>query len=935
MQVKFDSLNRFEVPKFYLCSPGSTYNDGVLTNILGCLSDTTDEELVMNFNATSELNFRAYQIKRDDPEENDYTMKLYRSLQNRRLIFVEDVGYFVIKNVENGYSDGVHYRDIRAVSCETEIESKMLTYIEDGTYVFTELMHRIVTSLPLWTMGHVDDSVSERYRTFTDVDTELNTLAFLLDNMQEAYECIFVFDTIHRKIHVYDQNDYVLQTQIHLTKDDVINSITISEDSNNLYTAIRVQGDENLNISPINPLGTNVIYNFDYYLDWMTPGLKESVLEWKELIDSKKDDYYNLNLRYYEELTVQSNLQLELDKLNTQLTMYRRCRENIVAEGGTSSVESYNKVIEESGGIPIDIQEEMADTLAVIDDLISEIETRYEGVKAELDTVTSQIESIKESISTIRSEVSISSFFSDEEYDELYNYIFEGSYNDEYITVTDIMTYSEKFSQMKLLYERAIAQLTRASCPTQEFSVDVENFIFAKRFEEWSKQLETGCLINVELDEGDVAMLFLSNITVNYDDNTLSLTFGNRFNKFDAKSLFDDVLGNINKSSNTLDHIKDIVEPIKNGELSAMKEALNTSRTLTKNAALSSTDEEVIIDDTGYTGKRLLSSGLYDTRQVKIVANSMVFTNDAWQTCKVALGEINLGDGSSAYGINAETIMGNMIIGNHLHIMDSDGRDLLTVVDESISAKVSQTGGDDQSFGWSLLSDGFTLTSSGNPVFYASASGVEINGKIIATEGVIGGCRINEKGELRVPATYIDDLDVSNLTASNIIVKDADGATLLSAGNNEVSIGGWSVDGNSLYSGSSFSSADCFLCTGSTSSMTIGGSGVISGWVFKAGDSFGVTDSGALYADDVHLTGHIVATRIICYNSESSSSPLFYASSDELYGKIGGWDFSSSGLSHTYSDDILGSVVVVLKPDKLEVRHSGSTYTKPWIDLVA
>lgn len=935
MQVKFDSLNRFEVPKFYLCSPGSIYNDGVLTNILGCLSDTTDEELVMNFNATSELNFRAYQIKRDDPEENDYTMKLYRSLQNRRLIFVEDVGYFVIKNVENGYSDGVHYKDIRAASCETEIESKMLTYVEDGTYVFTELMHRIITSIPLWTMGHVDDSVSERYRTFTDVDTELNTLAFLLDNMQEAYECIFVFDTIHRKIHVYDQNDYVLQTQIHLTKDDVINSVTISEDSNNLYTAIRVQGDENLNISPINPLGANVIYNFDYYLDWMTPGLKESVLEWKELIDSKKDDYYNLNLRYYEGLTAQSDLQLELDKLNTQLTMYRRCRENIVAEGGTSSVESYNKVIEESDGTPIDIQEEMADTLAVIDDLISETETRYEGVKAELDTVTSQIESIKESISTIRSEVSISSYFSDEEYDELYNYIFEGSYNDEYITVTDIMTYSEKFSQMKLLYERAIAQLTRASCPTQEFSVDVENFIFAKRFEEWSKQLETGCLINVELGESDVAMLFLSNITVNYDDNTLSLTFGNRFNKFDAKSLFDDVLGNINKSSNTLDYIKDIVEPIKNGELSAMKEALDTSRTLTKNAALSSTNEEVIIDDTGYTGRRLLSSGLYDTRQVKIVANSMVFTNDAWQTCKVALGEINLGDGSTAYGINAETIMGNMIIGNHLHIMDSDGRDLLTVVDESISAKVSQTGGDNQSFGWSLLSDGFTLTSSGNPVFHASASGVEVYGKIIATEGVIGGCRINEKGELRVPATYIDDLDVSNLTASNIIVKDADGATLLSAGNNEVSIGGWSVDGNSLYSGSSFSSADCFLCTGSASSMTIGGSGLISGWVFKAGDSFGVTDSGALYADDVHLTGRIVTTSISCYCSESSSSPLFYVSDDESYGKIGGWDFSRSGLSHTYSDDILGSVVVVLKPDRLEIRHSGSTYTKPWIDLVA
>ena len=122
MQVKFDSLNRFEVPKFFVCSPGSTYTDGLLTNVVGCLSDTTDEESVMNFNAVSELNFRAYRIRRDDPEENAYTLKVYRALQNRRLIFIEDVGYFVITNVTDGYEDGKHFKDVKAEAVQADIQ---------------------------------------------------------------------------------------------------------------------------------------------------------------------------------------------------------------------------------------------------------------------------------------------------------------------------------------------------------------------------------------------------------------------------------------------------------------------------------------------------------------------------------------------------------------------------------------------------------------------------------------------------------------------------------------------------------------------------------------------------------------------------------------------------------------------------------------------
>jgi hypothetical protein len=226
------------------------------------------------------------------------------------------------------------------------------------------------------------------------------------------------------------------------------------------------------------------------------------------------------------------------------------------------------------------------------------------------------------------------------------------------------------------------------SKPTQEFSVDVENFIFIKEFEEWSEQLETGCLINVELSENDIAALFLSNMTINYDDHTLKMTFGNRFNKFDTKSLFNDVLGKITKSANTLSYIKEILYPIKSGEFNSMKEALQTSRDLTMGQALSSTNEEVVIDESGYTGRRLLSSGVYDPRQVKLTGKSLVFTDDAWMSCKVAVGEMLFGDGQSAYGINAETIIGDMIIGNNIRILDNEGNDAFSVMDDKIESAI-------------------------------------------------------------------------------------------------------------------------------------------------------------------------------------------------------------------------------------------------------
>ena len=163
-------------------SPGSVYKNGLLTNTVGILTDHEAEEIVFNFNSISELNFRINKIRRDDAEDNAHTYALYRAVQNRRLIFVDDIGYFMITNIEDGYSESVHYKDVSAQSIDVEIQQKMIPYIEDGTYRFTSdetgtnkgIIETIVEVLPLWTIGYVDDAVAKRYRTFEGLDTSLN-----------------------------------------------------------------------------------------------------------------------------------------------------------------------------------------------------------------------------------------------------------------------------------------------------------------------------------------------------------------------------------------------------------------------------------------------------------------------------------------------------------------------------------------------------------------------------------------------------------------------------------------------------------------------------------------------------------------------------------------------------------------------------------------
>ena len=191
-----------------------------------------------------------------------------------------------------------------------------------------------------------------------------------------------------------------------------------------------------------------------------------------------------------------------------------------------------------------------------------------------------------------------------------------------------------------------------------------------------------------------------------------------------------------------------------------------------------------------------------------------------------------------------------------------------------------------------------------------NCNGANITGTITATAGNIGGCTIDEENGLQVGAAHIigpltiGQLPTDIATTDNIptnvsdlnndsgyqtetgVVSIIDGtvnadyvnalgikANSIEIGNlffagkdssdkNKVTIGGWNVDSNSLYSTYADSASRVFMCTGTLSNYTIGG--YTDKWYFGAGTSngngFGVTTSGVLCASGAKISGEITAT---------------------------------------------------------------------------
>lgn len=101
----------------------------------------------------------------------------------------------------------------------------------------------------------------------------------------------------------------------------------------------------------------------------------------------------------------------------------------------------------------------------------------------------------------------------------------------------------------------------------------------------------------------------------------------------------------------------------------------------------------------------------------------------------------------------------------------------MDLTDREISAKVSQTGGDNASFGWKMDIARHSWYADGSLVMEVKRGGLKVEGEIIAKSGKIGDCLI-ENGVLKIASANIDSINAEKITAGYLSVDRIESASL-------------------------------------------------------------------------------------------------------------------------------------------------------------
>lgn len=753
MNISFDKFEQFEAPILTLCNPNSeaTIKDGKITlsNTLGLLPDCKKVVLSPNFNTQWELSFEF------SDNSNEQLHRMYKRLEKGRYIYVSDVGYFIIDDYTRHESDERVYKEISCHSVDKEIKRNECPLLDEGSYYFyskendegtvTEgIIQKQMSLLPKWTLGFVSNDLKDKTAYFDGENKSNNAYEFLWEEIEEAYECVIDVDFISRTLSFYSLEYYAThhRTDIHLSKSNDLKEVVIESKDDDCFTAITVKQNDNLSLVYSNPNGSETLYNFTHCFNDMSPELQAALTKWQEKYEATILPYRTLSEQWANALDDLTNAEKDLDILKEELNNLKIQRDSII----NSTVSDTAKQTD-------------------LNNISSQISAKEQAISAQENVITTKKANIKTtyeeplqayanecSLSLTAKDTSGNLIFTQDLLNELSAYINPAEYSDDYITQTDDMKYTEIYQQSNKLFDRAKRELKKLSTQSYTFSVENNSFLFNKKFERFSKQLVPGSIVYLETSDDTMEQVHLTNFSIDYDDCSVSFTFGNKYDENDLKSLFDDVFGSVKTSAAAVKYLKNIVND-QRSELEKQRDYIDNVLTLTKDHALTSNHQTVVVDDSGYWGRKLLldkdgnvqydtrGNPLYENEQLKIINNGVYLTTDNWGSLATAVGKIYLyhdeetGKDVFRYGVAGDLIVGKLFLGKELTLLGnvrSDGTYAITLNENGLT----------------IINDGSTAgitikDANGNKQFYADENGsLWLSGNINAIGGTIGGWKI-------------------------------------------------------------------------------------------------------------------------------------------------------------------------------------------------
>lgn len=286
------------------------------------LLNVIDPHAKLSFNEVSELTFTV-------PSKIDgVATPHYADIVGMRIIDWDGVGQFILNNPKRTNDGIIELKQCTAYSLEYELGYKRV-YIEEGTYNLAEVLDMIFENVPSWGRGNLSVKALTRYRTFGG--ETYNVYDLLKGTLQDLYSCVFEFDTYERLIHVIDANDVIEQRPILISLNNLAKEIVVEENTEELFTCLSVTGADDVDISSVNPLGNNLIYNLDYFMNpsHFSQDFINKWNSWKDTVEANQQAFYMLTIDESLELVRRTTeeakllaLRAEHSNLETEQTAY-------------------------------------------------------------------------------------------------------------------------------------------------------------------------------------------------------------------------------------------------------------------------------------------------------------------------------------------------------------------------------------------------------------------------------------------------------------------------------------------------------------------------------------------------------------------------------------------------------------------------------------
>ena len=342
--------------------------------------------------------------------------------------------------------------------------------------------------------------------------------------------------------------------------------------------------------------------------------------------------------------------------------------------------------------------------------------------------IQTEIERVK---NNIQNALDFQSYLGNELWLEFCAYRREDRYtNSNYIS--DGLNNAELFVNALEFINTAEKEIYKSAELQHSISTSLKNLLVMDKFKPLISNFEVGNWLRIKVDES-IYKLRLLEYQIDYDNwENISVVFSDILNTVDGSTAVQSILAQAKSMSSSYDHVQ---KQASNGQQG--KDAIDDMQ----NNGIDTSDTKIVgggnnrdSEEENYQSQVWDSHGIllrkydpitkrYDPTQLKLVNSSMMITNDNWRSVKTAVGNYYYYDPLtkellSGYGINAETLVGKLIIGESLGIYSSNNSLIFNKDGLKITNGVNTFAVNPNAY--NLL----TLSNSKEDIFYVDRQGV-------------------------------------------------------------------------------------------------------------------------------------------------------------------------------------------------------------------